>query len=92
MGLAFCQPNMTPVLPSCFACRMSLTEVACCSVSLRSRILLIQVEILSIASPYFSNMAMVALIAATPPEWRLWYTAGLSQLLTFSPSTTTDSL
>ena len=71
---------------------MSLTEVACCSVSLRSRILRSHVEMASISSAYFSKMAIVAFMAATPPECRLSYTAGLSQLLTFSPSITTDSL
>ena len=40
----------------------------------------------------FSQVAMVALIAVVPPLLRLWNTAGLSQLLTFRLSMTTESL
>ena len=37
MGVAFCHPKITPVLPVAFASRMSCTVVTCDTVSERSR-------------------------------------------------------
>ena len=50
MGVAFCHPKMTPVLPVAFASRMSCTVVTCETVSERSRNRRSQPLMLSIVS------------------------------------------
>ena len=88
MGEAFWKPRMTPVLPSHLAVSMSETErtwrISEACWTKRGR----QWAMWSRVSWVPSQVAMVALMAVTPPLTRLRKTAGLSQLLTLSPSTT----